>query len=278
MFFFNVTCLSDLIDGQQRDLDKFFDWCLYNKLSLNIDKTKTQVFSCKKLQPMLPRPLCIDNVPLSKVDSFKYLGILLDNKLSFRMHYNAFMQRLQNKMYLLNRIWRYINSFTALLIYKSHILSYLEYGSVFMDCIPLTLKQKLQRCQNRCLRIALKTDKYTSNFTIHKRSKVLPLKYRRRMGICKLMHHNMYKANGLFYEHSDNISASSHKVETRSNRLVNMKVPHPKTETFKRSFVYQGPHIWNQLPNLLKNCKDGNMFKKLLKKFMYLNFWEDGFV
>lgn len=60
----------------------------------------------------------------------------------------------------------------------------------------------------------------------------------------------------------------------RSNDTHTMKVPHPRSEKIKKSIIYQGPYMWNSLPSSLKNCKDLELFKRYLKKYMYICFCE----
>ena len=48
----------------------------------------------------------------------------------------------------------------------------------------------------------------------------------------------------------------------------NLIVPKSKTELFKNSFAYSGPHIWNNLSTVLRNTPSLNIFKNKLKEFL----------
>lgn len=145
------------------------------------------------------RNLKIDNRDLEYVDRFKYLGILLDRRLNFRLHHREIMKRLNDKIFLLCKIRKFINTFTAVIIFKSYILSYLEYGTIFLDCIPLNLKNKRQRLQIKSLRVCHLRDRHMSNFELHQVSRVLPLRIRRKMSICSLMFRKVHENPAILY-------------------------------------------------------------------------------
>jgi len=62
------------------------EWYLANKLSVNIDKTCYSVFcsnrTCDNANNVVK---CNDNVP-AKVHSCKYLGVMIDEQLSWKTH------------------------------------------------------------------------------------------------------------------------------------------------------------------------------------------------
>ena len=66
------------------------DWLAINKLSLNVKDTKFMIFHPK--QKNLPNHqipnIIIDNQPVERVDSFKFLGVLIDENLTWNKHVN----------------------------------------------------------------------------------------------------------------------------------------------------------------------------------------------
>ena len=57
--------------------------------------------------------------------------------------------------------------------------------------------------------------------------------------------------------------SNSHKYNTRS--AVNNDIVVPNTSSFKTSFLYQGPTVWNNLPLPTRNSCSLQSFKKALK-------------
>ncbi len=50
---------------------------------------------------------------------------------------------------------------------------------------------------------------------------------------------------------------------------MNVVVPKPNVETFRKSFMYQGPISWNSLPCYIKNATTHDNFKRMYKSKFY---------
>ncbi len=58
------------------------EWCEESFLEINVGKTKELVLDAKKTKNVFV-PVKVNNEPVEVVSNFKYLGTLIDNKLSF---------------------------------------------------------------------------------------------------------------------------------------------------------------------------------------------------
>ena len=89
--------LEDFVDCDtetaiNRELQKINLWLLRNKLTLNVDKTKFMIFHKRKKVPNMS--IALNNIAITKVDTFNYLGILLDSNLSWKSHTDISSQNL----------------------------------------------------------------------------------------------------------------------------------------------------------------------------------------
>ncbi|KAK2183967.1 hypothetical protein NP493_288g00020 [Ridgeia piscesae] len=64
---------------------RFSSWCSNNFLHLNVSKTKEMCIDFRRNRTVIS-PIVINGEPVEQVDSFKYLGVILDEKLSFTEH------------------------------------------------------------------------------------------------------------------------------------------------------------------------------------------------
>lgn len=87
-----------------------------------------------------------------------FLGFVLDQDLAFHSHVKRLIQSSIAKVYTLAKVRRFIGCDTTVLIFKSFILSKLEYGDVFCGGLLKKLLSKLQISTNRALRIWLQID------------------------------------------------------------------------------------------------------------------------
>ncbi len=74
------------------DIENVFDWLGFNKLALNVSKTKAMVITLNDIK--LTEKLKIGGCEIDLVEEFKYLGVALDRKSNF----NGFLIFLKNKM------------------------------------------------------------------------------------------------------------------------------------------------------------------------------------
>ncbi|KAI3370912.1 hypothetical protein L3Q82_007432 [Scortum barcoo] len=76
-----VGCIRDDREEEYRRLvGDFAAWCHTNHLQLNTSKTKELVIDFGRSRPR-PRPVLLEGAEVEAVDSYKYLGLWLDNKL-----------------------------------------------------------------------------------------------------------------------------------------------------------------------------------------------------
>ena len=64
------------------EVERFSNWCRDNSLDLNVKKTKEMQIDFRKAPTVIP-DLIIDGVKVERVTGHKYLGTVLDNKLTF---------------------------------------------------------------------------------------------------------------------------------------------------------------------------------------------------
>ncbi|KAK3572744.1 hypothetical protein QTP86_007050 [Hemibagrus guttatus] len=80
----NVGLVTDDSDREYRDLiQDFVDWCQWNCLQINAVKTKELVVDFHRHEHPSPPPVNIQGKNIERVDSYKYLGVHLNNKLDW---------------------------------------------------------------------------------------------------------------------------------------------------------------------------------------------------
>ena len=78
-------------------------WCQENNLSLNVNKTKEIIVDFRKQQGEHP-PIHIDGTAVEKVDSFKFLGIHITDKLKLSTHIDSMVNKAQQHLFNLRRL------------------------------------------------------------------------------------------------------------------------------------------------------------------------------
>ncbi|CAB4042371.1 Hypothetical predicted protein [Paramuricea clavata] len=80
------------ISTLQSDLDAIETWTKNNNMKLNGIKCKEMIISFLRNETVISR-LCIDELSLELVDSFKVLGVTINNKLKWQDNTEAIVKK-----------------------------------------------------------------------------------------------------------------------------------------------------------------------------------------
>ena len=118
----------------QGKLNKAFEWCGKNILTLNSKKTQWMRVGPQQ-QKMKNQSISftIGNTQLVEVDSYKYLGLTLDSKLDYQIHRSNLTSKIHQKLNYFAKIRKYITVDSALIIYKATILPLLDYADYIYE-------------------------------------------------------------------------------------------------------------------------------------------------
>ena len=111
----------------ERDLYLIHDWSKANKLSLKISKTVHMDFSPG---PMTTPKIKFGDLELLSTKEIKFLGINLDNNLSWGHHFNILYNKLLLNKRLLALSKNTLSIMAKLSIYYAHIYNHLTYTIV----------------------------------------------------------------------------------------------------------------------------------------------------
>ena len=75
-----------LTTSLNEELKKLNTWMKTNKLSVDINKTNYVIFSSKQKTTKINLPVLFDDKPLKRVNVVKFLGIYIDENLTWKYH------------------------------------------------------------------------------------------------------------------------------------------------------------------------------------------------
>ena len=100
----------------------------------------------------------IDGKELTLVAEYKYLGVILDESLSWNSHVNYLISKVSKRIGILGRTRRSISMHTAGIIYRSFILPVLDYCDTVWNCCGRTNADNIEKLQRRAARIIMQTN------------------------------------------------------------------------------------------------------------------------
>ena len=135
----------------QNDLRTVSEWCVYNKMKLNIEKCCMISFTRKK--NILHYTYNINDKNLSRRSVVRDLGVLIDEQLTFRSHYDTITKRSRQLLGFLIRSTRdFKNPRSILTLFLSLVRSILEYCSPIWSPYYYVHVNSIDRIQIKCLK------------------------------------------------------------------------------------------------------------------------------
>lgn len=154
--------VQDVVNKLNEDLSRVNSWLNANKLKLNVAKTKYMVINNRKKSDMDDICVSIAGSEIDQVSVYKYLGMMIDNRLNMKAHIEYASKKIAKKVGFLARISRRLPMQHRILLYKSIIAPHFEYcPSVLFTCDENQIA-KLQKLQNRAMRVILRCKRSTS--------------------------------------------------------------------------------------------------------------------
>lgn len=161
---FQSTSWEQVYEATEQGMAKIYDWLERNLLTLNIDKTKYVAFhKTRASQPPSSRPL---KLPTCSMPSFvsacrainravciKYLGVILDEHLSFKDHISSVSARTRKIIYIMRCLRNSAEKRTLFFVYKALCQSLLIYCIRVWGGANKTVMIDLERSQRAVLKV-----------------------------------------------------------------------------------------------------------------------------
>ena len=200
--------------------------------------------------------ISLNNTVLEKVCSYNYLGFILNDQLNFNKHVKEMTNLIMHKLYLLSRIRKYLNVAASISIFKTMILSLIEYGDIIYTGTSQNNITKITNLFYRGLRICDNSNNKISRDILCHDCHIAPLNIRREMHLLLFMHKET---------HNECLLKKS-RIRTRLHQAPVFKLCKPNNEKVKLNLFYRGAILWNGLP-----AQDRNMSFKDFKNNLRQN-------
>ena len=248
-------------------------WMVANKLTLNLKKSNAIIINPKN-SPIGTKPNTVSIhqlvLPsLSTVTAAKYLGVVLDDRLSFKTHINILINKLSRAVRVLSKVKLFFNNSSLLSLYYGIFHSHLQYyGILACSATYKSYYYKLAILQNKAVKI-IGGGKWNDRATpFYAKLKILKLNdlihFEKAFFLFK---HKFHKLPCVFNNYF-NFTSNTHEKYTRGSSCDNYFLPFYRNKKLQRSIKYPGPKTCNFLESSLKKCRSLKTFKFKLKHFI----------
>lgn len=254
--------LETILNG---DLKNYSNWLSRNELIMNTKKTNYMVFKPGR-RNYDEMDLIVNNTSLKRVHNTKYLGVTIDENLSWDNHIKQIKKKVMPVTMAIKRTGG-VTKKVAKLVYNGYILSKIRYNiTSWSQCSSFHIKQ-ISTIMNKALKTLYKMNMRCSTNEVYKKTHELDLNQLIYFEKCKYIYkilNKKLKSNWIL-----STREVIHQHNTR-NRLK-LNVPKTRTSTKNRSLKNSAIKLYNNLPKHIQDCKDVEKFKLSLKKHV-MNF------
>lgn len=263
--------IQDLFSSMNSELEKVSVWFKVNKLSLNVDKTKFSLFHSPRLRQKIPANLPIlniDNTAIQRQHVTKFLGVFIDENLSWQHHINIVNSKIAKNIGLLYTSRDFITKNQLKQLYFSFVHPYIVYANISWASTHKTKLISTFLLQKHCARIMNYKDKFT-----HAKPLLVD------MNIQTVYEINVYQVLNFIFKCKERKAPfifndlytpkPVNKYNTRSKNAI--------IENFHRSKIrdccisFRGPYLWNRIVanSCLCGLKSFSLFRNKLKTHLY---------
>ena len=145
--------LKDINRKVNYDLRYIVEWLRVNKISLNTGKTERVLFRFKNKKITKNMNFRISGQKINILRKTKYLGIILDEHLTFKYHLENLNLKLNRANCLLSKIRYYVKFSLLRTLYYALFDSHVRYGCQIWGPKQSSTVETIEQTQNKALRI-----------------------------------------------------------------------------------------------------------------------------
>lgn len=293
-----VICCSgrnvqEMIIKLNGDVKKLENWCECNKMKINPKKSKVMIVGSRNMlykhnQDINRIVVNIDNEVIENVNQVKYLGVILDQQLNFKMYSDHLLKKLSSKVGLFRRINRCFSTAIKITLYKAIIAPYIDYCSSLLFLLNKNEIEAIQKQLNKAIRCILVVNRYTKIDEMYNTLSWLNARDRVLLNTLTFIFRIHKDLAPNYLVNKIQKYGVTHRYDTRcSRRNKNDCVVEKFLSKFSANTIFnKGIQIYNRVPLEIRNVSSVKLFRreccrlikrKLLIPLPYINrgFWDD---
>ena len=240
------------------ELSKVSDWLAANKLSLNVGKSNFLHFHHGNTKHLIN--IKIDDTSVEEKESTKYLGVILDNQLSWKSHIQIIKTKLSKAIGMIAKTRYFVTNTVLLNLYYSFFQSHINYNLLNWSSAKTTHLHPITLSIKKVIRIMTFKNQYEHTQPLFKELNILPfdlqIKHKQAIFMWKL-------SKNLIHPPLSNLFTRNEHNPLKYN------LPRTQNDYSRRAVTYSGIKIWNtELTTSHRNITSLKLFNDTYKKYL----------
>jgi hypothetical protein len=187
----NGKSMKEVQDTTNHILQQFYEYFTKNKLSINESKTKYMIYDyrtrkAKKVDKCTSIRLIMNKITLDEIDKIRFLGVVLNNKLSWDDHKQHVKTKISRALGIIYSSRHILNNAHVMNLYNTFIQPYFNYCISLWGTSITSESDSLIKLQNRILRIMFSCKRSEDAWRHNEDNKILSVKQLYLLEIAKL--------------------------------------------------------------------------------------------
>ena len=255
--------LDELTQKTNIELAKVLDWLIVNKLIINLMKTNSMLFTNKQEGRILN--IKAHNTILEQKSECKFLGIIIDDDISWKAHINHISNKISKTIALLRYLRYTFPKHILKTLYMTLIYPYFNYCNIIWGAADPTAINPINLLQKKVIRIISRAKYLDNTEPLFISMKLLNLTELYKLNCILFIYKCQYSNLFTYFKNRMSRGVDIHEHNTRSK--LNFRLPDNTLKRVRQSFFYKGIEHWNKLSTDMILYKPHVIFKVNLLRF-----------
>jgi len=240
---------DEVYDNASSDLSLIKKWFDQNTLTLNIEKTKYISITLRNDMDPGPRLLKLHSCDdprlatcscgaIGRVDQYKYLGVVIDSKLSWVPHIQGVKQRLRKMVYAFKQLSEVLTVDQRRTVYYAYVQSVLQYGILAWGGVSANTLQPLVVSQRAIIKVILQKNRRYPTYLLQNDFPVFSV---RQLYIDNLLNFIRTNRTAIF-------TNLDHHYPTRNRINFGFSIPRIRLSLSKSNSFYIAHSLYRKIP------------------------------
>jgi hypothetical protein len=264
--------LNELYEAANLACSQVSHWFKCNRLTVNYSKSTYLLFFPNKDDDNYIESnnllISLDNNLIKRVTVTKFLGILIDDKLSFKNHISSIICKINSLNGMLYRRRDYIPVGCRRNLYFALVHPRIQYGIEIYGKTTSKLLQPLHISCNRVLRTLQGQTRFCNVKQLYFNFNIIPVHQLYKYSVCKIIYKCM-NCDGIMSTAIKDIFKSLQSNHSCNTRLSSTNYLYSSAnQVFFKSYVYNCCLVWNQIPMSIRSAKSLKLFSDQYKNHL----------
>jgi hypothetical protein len=243
------------------------EWFKANLLSLNISKTSYIIFGYKKCSDLI---INMHGTNITRQYETKFLGVILTDKLKFDKHIDFLLNKITKCIGIMTKIRHLIPINLTRTLYLTLVQPYIDCCNLVW-CSPKTTKliDRIFRVQKRYCRLMTFSSFSASSKPLFLQLHLLNVYETYNFQVATYMYKIKNNLIPLQDHHTHIFETGSSIHDYNTRHKDDLRKPKCRTAIRQNMLCFQGPRIWNLLPDFTKFSPSVLVFKKRIKNLLF---------